>query len=84
VSCDFNKDNEEGLQRSIIQEELFKHIPIIDTIFRPSINNPFVVNKVINVNKIKFLKANVLASVYNKDTYFGDCTNCPDMCGVTI
>jgi hypothetical protein len=82
VSCDFNKENHEGYLRSIIQDELFKNENVIDTIFRPSKNNPLVKNKVINVQKIKFLKSEVLASVFNINTYLGNCENCPDMCGV--
>jgi hypothetical protein len=84
VSCDFNKENHEGYLRSIIQNELFKNENIIDTIFRPRKNNPLVKNKVINVEKVKFLQSTMLASIYNKNTYFGSCKNCPDMCGVNL
>jgi hypothetical protein len=83
VSCDFNKDNPEGLFRSVIQDELFKNENIIDTVFRPNAKNPLVTNGIINVDKVKFLKSKVLASVYNKNAYFGRCENCPDMCGKT-
>ena len=74
----------EGLARHILQEELFKHTPHIDTIFRPSKNNPFVIKEIIHVEKVKFLKKEVLASVYNKKTYFGKCKECPDMCGINM
>ena len=84
VSCDFNKENEEGISRRVVQDELFKHTPHIDTIFRPSLNNPLVKNNVINISKVKFLSASVNASVHNKDTYFGYCGKCPDMCGVNL
>jgi len=83
VSCDFNKENHEGKLRSIMQNELFKNEKIIDTIFRPkNENNYFVRNKIINVKKVKFLKSKMLASIFNENTYFGDCKNCPDMCGI--
>jgi len=82
VSCDFNKENKEGRLRAKIQEELFEHTKNIDTIFRPSPNNPLVLNKIINVEKIKFLKSYITASVFNKETYFGDCEHCPEMCGL--
>jgi hypothetical protein len=82
VSCDFNLENHEGKLRSIMQKELFKNENIIDTVFRPSVNNPFVIDKVINVKKVKFLKSNVLASVYNDKTYLGSCENCPEKCGL--
>ena len=82
VSCDFNKDNDEGGRLGEVQYDLFNNTNVIDTVFRPSKNNPLVVGKVINVQKVKFLKAQVLASVYNLNTYLGDCSHCPDMCGI--
>lgn len=83
VSCDFNRGNEEGERRAIIQERLFKADKVLDTVFRPSADNHFVLNGSINVEKVRFLKSSGLASVYNKDTYFGRCETCPDMCGIT-
>lgn len=82
VSCDFNKDNAEGLRRSKMQERLFYNDNVIDTVFRPSAKNPLVINGIINVAKVKFLKQNMLASAYNKSAYFGRCETCPDMCGI--
>jgi hypothetical protein len=82
VSCDFNKDNPEGAGREVLQEELFKHNKHIDTVFRPSKNNPFVLRGVINTKKVKFLNSTVLASLHNEETYFGKCQDCPDMCGI--
>lgn len=84
VSCDFNKENDEGARRSEIQERLFKSGKIIDTVFRPTSDNYFVVNRVINVSIVRFLKKDGLASVYRKNTYFGRCETCPDMCGVNV
>ena len=40
-------------------------------------------NNVINTKKVKFINSDVLASVFNKNTYFGKCDVCPDMCGVS-
>lgn len=84
VSCDFNKDHPDGLDRSIIQDGLFKMGPFIDTVFRPSAKNPFLVKGIIKAREVKFLRAEVLASVYNKNTYMGMCQDCPDMCGVIL
>jgi hypothetical protein len=84
VSCEFNKGHTDGLDKHIIQEELFKMGKCIDTVFRPSNNNPLVEKGIIKVRKVKFLKSQVLASVANENTYFGDCKNCPDMCGVNL
>lgn len=82
VSCDFNKENSDGLSMSIVQDELFKITPHIDTIFRPSQYNPFVLKNIINIKKVKFLRSKVIASVFKENTYFGMCNTCPDMCGI--
>jgi hypothetical protein len=84
VSCNFNKKNKQGFIRTKLQDELFKYEDVVDTIFRPDKNNPLVTKNIINVKRVKFLKSNVLASVYNKNTYMGHCKDCPDMCGVKI
>lgn len=82
VSCDFNRDNAEGLERSKVQDYLLAQANVIDTIFRPSKTNPLLVNGVIHAKKTQFLRAQVLASVHNANTYFGHCGECPDMCGI--
>ena len=82
VSCDFNESNEKGKYMAKIQKALFNNTKTIDTIFRPRKSNKLVLEKVINISRVKFLSTEVLASVYNKNTYFGHCKNCPDMCGI--
>ena len=82
VSCDFNRDNADGFDRAIIQEELFKLGRCIDTVFRPNDKNFFVVNGIIKTRKVDFLRSRVLASVYHDGAYLGRCETCPDLCGV--
>lgn len=82
VSCDFNDKNDIGFEKKLIQENLFKNKNTIDTIFRPSKNNLLVKSGIINIENIKFLKSNIIASRYNKNTYFGNCKSCKDMCGI--
>lgn len=86
VSCEFNTEHTEGLDRHLVQKEIFKAggDAVIDTVFRPSHTNPWVTKNIIKVRRVKFLRAEVLASVRNPDTYFGMCQTCPDMCGVTL
>jgi hypothetical protein len=84
ISCDFNLDNEHGRRLNLIQSELFKNDNIIDTVFRVSKNNPLVKDGIINVKQTKFLGKKCLVSKYNKKTYFGKCSTCAEMCGVTI
>ena len=82
VSCDFNKDNKRGVLLSHIQEKLFKNNNVIDTIFRVSMKNKLVLNKVINTERVLFLKSKVNVSRYNKDTFFGYCNDCVELCGI--
>jgi hypothetical protein len=84
VSCDFNTDNKEGSIREKIQKKILNNYPVIDTIFRPSKDNPLVIKNIINTRNVRFLKSNVLASVYNDNPYLGFCSDCPDMCGLTV
>lgn len=80
VTCDFNKESAEGLARSRIQDTLMNQGPFINTIFRPSKQNRFVADGVINVKEAIFLKQKMLAS-YQKQGYLGRCDRCPDRCG---
>ena len=82
VSCDFNKENIIGSKMSIMQEMLFENVKTIDTVFRPSKDNELVKNNIINVEKVQFLKKEMLVSLHNKKSYLGYCNNCPDMCGI--
>jgi hypothetical protein len=84
VSFDFNKDNEKGLEYSKIQDKLFENKGVLDTVFRASKNNDLVKNGIINVKKSKFLGKNALISKFNRKTYFGNCKNCIEMCGINI
>lgn len=84
VSCDFNEQNETGKIMAEIQRKLFKNENTIDTVFRPSIKNEFVLNGIINVKKMGFMKSKALVSKYNKKTFLGKCNNCLEMCGLNL
>lgn len=84
VSCDFNLHNDIGVELNETQKKLFNNINIIDTVFRPSKNNPLVISGVINTCKKSFLNKPVIVSALNKKTYFGKCSKCPDMCGINF
>jgi hypothetical protein len=83
VTCDFNTATTQGGKMKLIQDKLLerKHI---DTVFRPNKNNDLVISKTINIEKIKFLRGDVLASMHNKNIWFGMCSQCPDMCGINV
>lgn len=84
VSCDFNLQNQTGLELSVIQKSLFKNSDVIDTILRVNKNNPLAKLGVINIKPAKFLGKKTHISKYNKKTYFGKCSTCTEMCGVRI
>lgn len=84
VSCDFNIHNKIGLQKSLIQEELFKKYKVLDTVFRVFKSNELVKKGIINISKTKFLGKECYVSKYNRNTFFGKCTSCLEMCGVNI
>lgn len=84
ITCDFNEKNKIGLKKSEIQKKLLKNDNVIDTVFRPSSKNEFVINNIINVKKMAFMKSNALVSKYNKKTFLGKCKNCIEMCGLNL
>lgn len=84
VSCDFNLENATGHKLFQIQKELFKNVPTLDTVFRPSKKNQLVINGVINTKEEVFNGKKQLASKFNRKTYMGKCSTCQEMCGVNI
>ena len=84
VSCDFNLDNKEGHELYKIQKKLFENDNILDTVLRVNKHNKLVKDGVINIKQVTFLGAKQYASKYNKKTYLGKCSNCHEMCGVTM
>lgn len=84
ISCNFNTSNPTGLQLSIIQDNLFKNESTLDTVFRPSKNNHFIADGIINVKGEIFNGKPQLASKMNRKTYMGKCGSCQEMCGVNI
>lgn len=84
ISCDFNTTIPEGLRLSIIQDNLFKNESTIETVFRPSKNNPLVLSGIVNVKEEVFNGKKCLASKYNRKTYMGKCSTCKEMCGQSV
>jgi cytochrome c553 len=84
VSCDFNTENPTGFLLDKIQHNLFKNDDTLDTVLRVNKNNPLVLDGVINVKEMVFLGQKTLASKLNKNTYFGKCSTCHEMCGASM
>jgi predicted DNA-binding ArsR family transcriptional regulator len=84
VSCDFNELNPIGKQMAETQRKLFKNEDVIDTVFRPSKKNSLVVDGIINVKKMGFMKSKALVSKFNKKAFLGKCSSCLEMCGLNV
>jgi hypothetical protein len=84
ISCNFNLQNVTGRKLFGVQEDLFKNRSVLDTVFRPSKNNQFVLDGIIKVKEEIFNGKKCLASKYNRKTYMGKCNVCKEMCGVNI
>lgn len=82
VTADFNLQNEIGHKLHKIQQKLMSNEGFIDTVFRPSFNNIFLTQGIINAKKMAFMKSTSLVSKYNKKTFLGKCNNCLEMCGL--
>lgn len=65
------------------QDFLLSLKPIIDNPFRPSKNNPHVVNgDIIIQHRTDSVGGGKIVSVHSKECYLGTCEKCPDNCGV--
>lgn len=84
ISCDFNQENEIGRKMAEVQRGLFKNKSTLDTVFRPSKKNPFLLAGVIKAKEEVFNGSKQLASKFNRKTFMGKCSNCREMCGVNI
>ena len=83
VTCDFNVNTREGIDREIMQHYLLGFDNVIETVFRPHAENRLVTDGIINVERVQFLGAKMLASMRDRSAFIGYCDACPDMCGVT-
>lgn len=81
MTCDFNVDNPEGKRLAIIQDNLLDNEDIIDTVFRVSGNNEYVVSGIINTTDSIFMGKKCLVSKHNRKTHIGYCNKCPEVCG---
>lgn len=82
VSCDFNRDNDEGQRMADVQDRLFDLRPTLDNPLRVLRSHELVVRGVIRVRAVRDLATDRSMSVVNADTYVGHCAACPDKCGL--
>jgi hypothetical protein len=84
ITAKFNLFTSQGTYYSIIQKKLLLNDSIIETVLRVNKNNPILKNGVIQVSKIDFLGKPSLASKNKKTTYFGNCGQCFEQCGLNV
>lgn len=84
VSFDFNPKNKKGLDYSLVQDWIFNNYDVLDTVFRCSKANPMYKEGVINIKETKFLGKKCYISKNNPKTYFGNCNNCIEKCGINM
>ena len=83
VSCEFGK-TEIGVNLSKIQDELFKYKPIIDNPLRISKDDKRVYSGDIVIKLVENINTKSSISIFNKNAYIGECSACPDQCGLTL
>lgn len=83
VSCEFG-NTKIGIKLSKIQDELFKHKPIIDNPLRIPKGDKRVCSGDIIVKLVENINTKASISIFNKDAYIGKCYTCPDQCGLTL
>ena len=84
VSFDFNMKNKKAVQYSLLQDWVFNNYEVIDTVFRCSKSNPLYKDGIINIRETKFLGDKCYVSKFNRKTYFGNCENCLEKCGINM
>lgn len=84
VSFNFNTKNKKGLDFSITQDFIFNNYDVLDTVFRGYKTNKLYLDNIILLKETKFLGKKCYVSKFNKKTYFGNCENCIEKCGVNL
>jgi hypothetical protein len=84
VSFDFNTKNSKGMEYSMVQDWVFNTYDVLDTVFRCSKSNPLYKDGIIRIKETKFLGKKCNISKFNRKTYFGNCDNCIEKCGVNM
>ena len=84
VSFDFNIKNARGSHYGLLQNWIFNNYDVLDTVFRCSKSNQLYKDSIINIKETKFLGDKCYVSKYNPKTYFGNCNNCIEKCGINM
>ena len=80
--CKFNLGNTIGKILNDTQLKLLDNENVLDTILRFSKGHGLVESRIVIIDKTKYLKSEVYASVFNNNTYFGTCDKCSELCGI--
>lgn len=82
VSCDFNRDCDEGREMAAIQDRLFTLRPMIDNPLRAASTHDLVRRGVIRLHSVRDLVTVRGVSLSDETAYVGHCATCPDKCGL--
>jgi len=81
-TCKFNHSNVTGKILNDVQLKLLNNENVLDTILRFKKDHNLVTSGIVIIDKTKYLRSEVYASVFNNNTYFGTCDKCQELCGI--
>ena len=84
ITCQFG-DSDWAKKCKVKQDALLKMVPIIDNPLRASKSNPRVVSGEIILTKVpEAIGGGKNVSLHRDGIYLGECSKCPDQCGVNL
>lgn len=84
VSCQFNRDIEEGRRLDDVQQSLFAEKRVLDNPLRVTAAWLGQKGGLVLAERLRDLNADVLISRANPQTYIGRCRACPDLCRLNL
>lgn len=83
VSCDFNRETEQGASMAQVQERLLKYRCVIDNPLRIAATHELVKAGVIKLRKVQdLISVRNISIAEDSKTYIGHCNGCTELCGL--
>lgn len=83
VSCDFNRETEQGSDMAQVQERLWKYEHVIDNPLRIAATHELVKSGVIKLRKVQdLISVRNISVAEDSKTYVGHCNGCTELCGL--
>jgi len=83
VSCEFDRNHDDGKRMADVQDRLFTLRPTLDNPLRVPRTHDLVQRGVIRLKAVRDIATIRTMSLANDDTYVGHCSACPDQCGLS-